>query len=153
MICDKEIDVISIASYDDCHFKQVVMSLNYNKHIFCEKSLFVKILMNLKNFKPSQKNKNLVMTTNTVLRCSPRFKKIKKEFENDIFGKVYFMELDYNYGRLNKITNGWRGKIKNYSVVLGGGIHMLDLLLWFKIHILKELALFKIISVPKALIT
>ena len=49
-----------------------------------------------------------------------RFKKIKKEFENNFFGKVYFMELDYNYGRLNKITNGWRGKIKNYSVVLGG---------------------------------
>ena len=39
MICDKEIDVISIASYDDCHFKQVVMSLNYNKHIFCEKPI------------------------------------------------------------------------------------------------------------------
>ena len=29
------------------------------------------------------------------------------------------MELDYNYGRLNKITNGWEVN-KNYSVVLGG---------------------------------
>ena len=34
MIYDKEIDIISIASYDDHHFKQVVMSLNNNKHIF-----------------------------------------------------------------------------------------------------------------------
>ena len=61
------------------------------------------------------------MTTNTVLRCSPRFIELKKKFENNRFGKVYFMEFDYNYGRLNKIIDGWRGKIKNYSVVLGGG--------------------------------
>ena len=35
MINDKEINVISIASYDNCHFKQVMMSLEKNKHVFC----------------------------------------------------------------------------------------------------------------------
>jgi predicted dehydrogenase len=44
-------------------------------------------------------------------------------------GKTYYLEADYNYGRIHKIHNGWRGT-GNYSVVLGGGIHMVDLSLW-----------------------
>ena len=143
MIYDKEIDIISIASYDDHHFKQVVMSLNNNKHIFCEKPICQNFSELKKISSLLKKNNNLVMTTNTVLRCSPRFKKIKKEFENNYFGIVYFMELDYNYGRLNKITNGWRGEIKNYSVVLGGGIHMVDLLLWLKNSYPKKISSFQ----------
>ena len=30
----------------------------------------------------------------------------------------------------HKITDGWRGNTDEYSVMLGGGIHMIDLLLW-----------------------
>ncbi|MBZ0216186.1 MAG: hypothetical protein K8F25_06525, partial [Fimbriimonadaceae bacterium] len=29
-----------------------------------------------------------------------------------------------------KITTGWRGKMAYYSVILGGGIHLIDLLRW-----------------------
>ena len=132
MINDKEIDVISIASYDNCHFKQVMMSLERNKHVFCEKPICQNYQELEKISKLLKKKKKIIMTTNTVLRCSPRFIELKKKFENNSFGKVYFMEFDYNYGRLNKIIDGWRGKIKNYSVVLGGGVHMIDLLLWLK---------------------
>src|SRR5207244_3826116 len=41
-----------------------------------------------------------------------------------------FLEGDYNYGRLHKIVDGWRGKLPYYSVVHGGAIHLIDLLLW-----------------------
>ena len=47
------------------------------------------------------------------------------------FGKIYYFEGDYLYGRLNKLLNGWRGKDKKYSVMLGGGIHMIDLMVLF----------------------
>ena len=53
MIHDKEIDIISIASYDDCHFKQVVMSLENNKHVFCEKPI-------CQNFNELKKISNLL---------------------------------------------------------------------------------------------
>lgn len=143
MIYNKEIDIISIASYDNCHFNQIEMSLKNNKHVFCEKPICQNFDELRKVSSLLKKNKDLVMTTNTVLRCSPRFKKLKKEFEKNTFGEVYFIELDYNYGRLNKITNGWRGAIKNYSVVLGGGIHMLDLLLWLKNSYPKKISSFQ----------
>ena len=37
---------------------------------------------------------------------------------------------DYNYGRFEKLTKGWRGKIPFYSVTQGGGIHMIDIMIW-----------------------
>lgn len=132
MINDKNLDVISIASYDQFHFNQIVSSLRNNKHVFCEKP----ICLNIRELKIIEKllrkKKKLILTTNTILRESPRFLDLKNKIKNGYFGKIYFIELDYNYGRLNKITDGWRGKIDNYSVVFGGGIHMVDLLLWFK---------------------
>ena len=47
----------------------------------------------------------------------------KKKLENILF------EADYNYGRLWKLVRGWRGKIPFYSVMQGGGVHMIDLIL------------------------
>jgi predicted dehydrogenase len=35
-----------------------------------------------------------------------------------------------DYGRLWKLTEGWRGDLETYSVTLGGTIHLLDLMLW-----------------------
>ena len=46
------------------------------------------------------------------------------------FGELYFLEGDYNYGRLSKLLDGWRGKQSFYSIVLGGGVHIVDLLMW-----------------------
>ena len=37
---------------------------------------------------------------------------------------------DYLYGRLQKITDDWRSRVADYSVMLGGGVHMVDLMLW-----------------------
>ncbi len=46
------------------------------------------------------------------------------------FGRPYYLEGDYDYGRRWKMTDGWRGELDYYSVVLGGAVHMVDLLLW-----------------------
>ena len=45
-------------------------------------------------------------------------------------GKIYSIEGEYNYGRLEKLVKGWRGKIPFYSVVQGGGVHIIDLMHW-----------------------
>ena len=44
-------------------------------------------------------------------------------------GKIYLIEVEYNYGRKSKLMDGWRAN-PNYSMVLGGGLHMLDLMFW-----------------------
>ena len=54
----------------------------------------------------------------------------KKKIENNYFGKIYSIDAEYLYGRLNKFLNGWRGKTANYSPMSGGGVHMIDLICW-----------------------
>ena len=39
------------------------------------------------------------------------------------------MEADYLWGRKEKLY-GWRSKTKNYSLILGAAIHVIDLVMW-----------------------
>ena len=45
-------------------------------------------------------------------------------------GDIFYLEGDYNYGRLNKILDGWRGKLDFYSIIYGGAVHLADLIIW-----------------------
>jgi predicted dehydrogenase len=64
------------------------------------------------------------------LRSRGNFIHLKNLLSADFFGDLYLIEADYMYGRLNKLTDGWRGRDPGYSVTLGGGIHMIDLIMW-----------------------
>jgi predicted dehydrogenase len=55
-------------------------------------------------------------------------------------GRIYHLEGAYHYGRLHKLTQGWRGRIKGYSVVLGGAVHLVDVLLWITGQRVTEVA-------------
>ncbi len=130
IINNSDIKAISIASYDQFHFKQIIKSIKKRKHIFCEKPICLNSYQ-LEKIKNLLKKKKIIMTTNTILRLSPRFIELKEKIKKNYFGKIFYIEMDYNYGRLSKITDGWRGQIKNFPVILSGGIHMIDLLQWF----------------------
>lgn len=130
LIDDDRIDIVSIASYDDVHFSQVQRALNRGKHVFVEKPLCLRI----DEFQTIKKlladNPSLRLSSNLVLRASPRFKYLRTLILNGDLGRVFNIEGDYLYGRLEKLTAGWRGSIPDYSVTLGGAIHLIDLILW-----------------------
>ncbi len=126
---DKEINLVVIASYDNYHYDHILKSIKNKKNIFVEKP-FCLTLKEFKNIKKELKNKNISISSNLVLRTNKHFLKIKKNLK--YFGNIYYLEGDYNYGRISKITHGWRGNIPYYSVFLGGGIHLLDLIIWLK---------------------
>jgi predicted dehydrogenase len=124
------IDIVSIASYDNFHAKHILQAIKYNKHFFVEKPFcqnineLNKICLNIK------KKKKITFSCNLILRNNPSFKDLKKKIKTKKTGDIYYCEGDYNYGRINKILNGWRGKIPFYSVVLGGAIHLIDIIIW-----------------------
>jgi predicted dehydrogenase len=62
-----------------------------------------------------------------VLRTNDLFLNFKKNINKK---KVLYIEADYLWGRKYKLSE-WRSKIKNYSITLGAGIHMFDLIMWF----------------------
>ncbi|MBL4654259.1 MAG: Gfo/Idh/MocA family oxidoreductase [Bacteroidia bacterium] len=132
------IDIISIASYDNYHAEQIVKAFENNKHVFVEKPLCLHEAEAIKIRATSNNHKHLKLSSNLILRKCPRFIKVKNDIENDLLGKIYYVEGAYNYGKLSKITDGWRGKLDFYSVTYGGGVHIIDLFLWLTKSKVKE---------------
>lgn len=128
---DPAIDVVSIATYDDVHHEQVVSALEHGKHVFVEKPLCQTEDQLAAIHQALRRHPRLRLSSNLPLRRAPRFLDLRARIASGAMGRLYLVEGDYNYGRLNKITAGWRGRLPHYSVMAGGGIHMVDLLLWF----------------------
>ena len=125
---DKEINLVSIASYDNDHFYQLIRCINSNKKkIIVEKPLCMSFFQLKKIAKLTHKDKQIKILSNLVLRSSSLFKIFKKKI---VSRDLIYAELDYNWGRTHKLY-GWRSKVKNYSLILGASIHMIDLMMWF----------------------
>ncbi|NJO20627.1 MAG: Gfo/Idh/MocA family oxidoreductase, partial [Spirulinaceae cyanobacterium RM2_2_10] len=130
ILTDKAVDLVSIASYDDAHAAQTLAVLESGKHVFVEKPLCCsrEELERLKQV--CQRCPDLKLESNLVLRSAPLYRWLKAQIEAGLFGEIYAFDGDYLYGRLHKITQGWRKDVEHYSVMLGGGIHLIDLMLW-----------------------
>jgi len=122
---DKEINLVSLASYDNYHYSQILKCFRYNKNIIVEKPMCLNFNQ-LKNIYKLTKKKKIKITSNLVLRVNSLFKYFKKKINNN---KIYYIEGDYIWGRKQKLF-GWRSKIKQYSITLGAGIHIIDLINW-----------------------
>ena len=130
ILTDPAIDVVSIASYDNYHHEQVLLALQNGKHVFVEKPLCLHEEHAAEIRQALVERPDLKLSSNLILRLSSRFRAVKDLILEGRFGELYYLESDYNYGRLQKITEGWRGAIDFYSVVYGGGVHVVDLLRW-----------------------
>ena len=126
---NKEINLVSIASYDDDHFDQVIKSLKNNKHVIVEKPICLNYAELRKISKILKKKNSLRLTSNLVLRTEPIFKEIKKTISKKNFGNISIIEADYIWARPWKLE-GWRSRIKEYSIIHGAAIHMIDLVNW-----------------------
>ena len=135
LLSEKYLDMICLATFDNQHFAQVVEGLKAGKHIFVEKPL-CQTWDELINIKDVFNNSNCCLSSNLVLRTSELFNHVGELISKGVLGEIYSFEADYLYGRINKLTNGWRKNVDNYSVMEGGGIHMLDLMINLTMKIL-----------------
>ena len=127
---DPDVSIVSVASHDQDHFEQVMRALDADKHVFVEKPLVLQIeharLVRAKlNEKP-----HLKISSNLILRRCPRFLKLRADIADGGYGRLFHIDADYQYGRIHKLLGGWRGELPGYSLVLGGAVHMIDLVLW-----------------------
>ncbi len=128
VIKDRNINLISIASYDQYHYSQIIEGIKNKKNLIIEKPMCLKIEELKQIYSTLKKNRNIKMISNLVLRTEPIFQYIKKNINKN---KLFYIEADYIWGRLHKLTNGWRRETKDYSLILGSAIHMIDLVMWF----------------------
>ena len=121
-----EYDLVVIATPDHLHTEYLLAAINNGVDCFVEKPLvskwddFYAIEVAL------SKHPDLRITSNFILRAAPLFKDLKLAYAAGFFGDKISVEGKYLYGRWEKLLNGWRGN-SNYSVILGGLIHLVDL--------------------------
>jgi predicted dehydrogenase len=129
-ICENpDIDVVSICSYDDAHAEQCVTAFASGKHVMIEKP----VALNRNDAQAvlrAQQDAGRLITSNFILRRSPRFREVKRMAESGEFGEIFCIEGDYIHEILWKLTEGWRGKMDFYCTIYGGGIHLIDLMMW-----------------------
>ena len=123
------IDVVSIASYDNCHAIQAISAFENGKHVMIEKPLALN-RHEAEAILRAQQDNGRFLSSNLVLRKSPRFQELKNWIAKGYFGEIVTIEGDYLHQILWKLTQGWRGEMEFYCVTFGGGIHMIDLMRW-----------------------
>ena len=97
---DKSINLVSIASYDDFHYSQVIKSLKNNKNIIVEKPMCLKSNQLIEIHKILKDKSNVKMISNLVLRVNSLFKEFKKRTD---IRNIFYIEADYIWGRKKKI--------------------------------------------------
>jgi predicted dehydrogenase len=127
VLADPAVDAVMLASYDDDHAAQVVAALRAGKHVFCEKPL-CRTPAELAAIATARGDRHL--GCNLVLRAAPLFRWLRDAIRGGELGEIYALDGDYLYGRLHKITDGWRGSVDDYSVMQGGAVHLVDLMIW-----------------------
>ena len=123
------IDVVSIASYDNCHAIQAISAFENGKHVMIEKPLALN-RHEAEAILRAQQDSGRFLSSNLILRKSPRFQELKNWIAKGYFGEIVTIEGDYLHQILWKLTQGWRGEMEFYCVTYGGGIHMIDLMRW-----------------------
>ena len=126
---DKDIDVVSIASFDNYHTAQVLQAISNKKNVMVEKPMCLNIEELLKIKSSLDSNPDINLSSNHVLRTNARFTRFKNDISDRKLGEVYYIEADYYWGRVEKLS-GWRSKMDFYSIILGAAIHMIDLVMW-----------------------
>lgn len=129
MLEEADLDAVSICSYDDAHADQAVAAFQAGLHVMCEKPIALSRPA-LERIIEAQQTSGKRLSSNLILRQSPRFQRVREMVRAGDFGDLHYMEGDYIHQILWKITEGWRGKMDFYCVTYGGGIHLIDLMRW-----------------------
>jgi len=114
------------------------LALDMDKHIFVEKPICLTRdeldEISSAYARAQARGRNLKVSSNFILRREARFIRLKERIDAGELGRIYAVEGSYDYGRVKKLISGWRAKTAGYSVMHGGGIHILDLCQWLTGH-------------------
>jgi predicted dehydrogenase len=128
---EKNIDVVSICTPNGLHSLHAIKALKSGKHVLCEKPLAINVqdcgeMINA----AEQSNKRLFVIKQN--RFNPPVAAVKKAIDNNIFGKIYSIQLSCFWNRNSDYyANSWKG-----TKDLDGGTlytqfsHFVDLLYW-----------------------
>jgi predicted dehydrogenase len=130
---EHEIDVVVIATPNGLHAQQSIESLDYGKHVLCEKPMAIRSAdaeAMIKAAKSSEKHLVVVKQN----RYNPPIQELKRLLDEGKLGKVLSVQINAFWNRNAEYyaQSPWRGTLE-----LDGGTlytqfsHFVDLMIWF----------------------
>ncbi|MCX6089024.1 MAG: Gfo/Idh/MocA family oxidoreductase [Candidatus Atribacteria bacterium] len=126
------LDIVCICTPNFLHADQTVMAASYGKHIVIEKPIAVH-WQDMKKMKEAVDRAGVTTIVGFVLRWNPLFVTIKKLQQDNIFGNLFYAEVDYLH-RIDETYHCYpwsKKKETGGSILQVGGCHAVDGLRWF----------------------
>jgi predicted dehydrogenase len=129
----QDLDVVSVCSFDDFHSQQVISAFNHEKHVMVEKPVALN-RADAESILRAQLDSGRFLSSNLILRQSPRFKALRREIAEGHFGEVFCIEgglyssdslencdrLARQYGLLFDDFRWWNSPYRSYEMANSG---------------------------------
>lgn len=141
-----DIEAVDICTPHDLHAPIAIAAIEAKKHVLVEKPIAT-TLEDADKIVRAAKKANLKLMVAHNQRYDPLNQKIKELIDTGVIGEVFLGRVDHNQwvGPPGRQAGHWlfSNKKSGGGVVIGSGIHRLDLLRWFMGEV-KEVANFQI---------
>lgn len=127
LLCNEEIDIVTVAVPDQLHKKISCDFLKAGKHVLCEKPLAL-TREDLREIIKTADESGSKFMVGQICRFTPSFIKAKEIVDSGIIGDIYFIESEYAHDYM-KLVDNWRADPLRHGVI-GGGCHAVDLIRW-----------------------
>lgn len=124
LLNDKDIDIVLVATTNDCHKELCIDALRAGKNIVCEKPVTM-TSNDLLDIIEVEKQTGKVFTVNQNRRVNKDFVLMDRSVKSGKLGKVYHIESRVEGSR--GLPEGWRTlKAKGGGMMLDWGVHLID---------------------------
>ena len=126
-----DIEVVAVCTPDHLHTDASIAMMEAGKHVIVEKPLAT-TFAELERTVETARRTGRKVAHGTQLRYMAAHREIKRRVDAGELGEIYYVEADYGGHSASLFVDAWRGDPGiDYNAVAGGGVHILDLLLWF----------------------
>lgn len=126
------VDIVSVCTPPHLHAENTIKAAEAGKHVVIEKPV-ANSMVELRAMRDVVRGAGVKTVVSFVLRWNPLFETLKSLIADDAFGKVYYVEADYQH----HIASWWTGfedarkEQTGVGAMLVGGCHALDAARWF----------------------
>lgn len=121
----KEIDAVSVCTWNNAHAECTIAALNAGKHVICEKPMAMNAKEAQEMLDAAKKNNKLLMI-GFVRRFGNDCELLKQFVDEGLFGDLYFGKV--NYCRRNGCPGGWFSdkELSGGGPLIDLGVHVID---------------------------
>ena len=128
LLSDEEIDIVLVATTNDCHKELCIEALNAGKHVICEKPVTMNS-QDLIEIMDCAKKNGKVFTVDQNRRVNKDFVLMWRTVDSGAIGKPYVIESRVEGSR--GLPSGWREKkSQGGGMMLDWGVHLIDQIMY-----------------------